>query len=288
MEINTSNTTPDQPTVSHAMDEETPLITKGRTSSTTQGVLAERKYIARQKKVFSAVTLADIFQKIVWTSILANLLLYCLTYLECKDTGAVCVFFIFSICSWVICSWVNLNIEHMMSRRTAITAGFAIYLIGVVTITGLSANMIHGKRILKVVIFVPWFFIILGEAICKTCLGDFGHEQFVEAKLSESLKVYSSALYWVGHIGALIMIAIILGTQQFANFEIGFGLCCVLLAIGFVSFCIGWNIFRKPHKKTSRHQFKLLMAIAGEARHVRNSFLIHGSSRYGYVFKTHY
>ena len=254
----------------HHADEETPLVI---TSPQLEHRTLELILIAKQRKVYSAITLADIFQKVVYTTIVTSFVLYAFTYLDCTYEDSLLVYFIFSICSWITSATVNLFAEHFLSRRNAIAIGYLLYFLGVATLAGLSAHMYDGVEIIRYVAILPLYFICIGEGLCKTFIGDFGHDQFAENRLSDTLRSYTSKLYWIGHACALFLIAFLLGIVEFANYEIGLGLCCVCLAAGFLSFYLGWKKFRKPSCKKV-NALKLLCSIVSEARTVRKSFLI--------------
>lgn len=264
--------------VHHQIDEETPLVPKSPRLKPGLDLL-NHVLIARQKKVYSAIALADIFQKVVYTTIITSFVLYAFTYLDCTYEHSLIVYFIFAVCSWITAATVNLFAEHFMIRRTAIVVGFVIYFFGVAGLTGLSAHILDGPFILRYLTVIPLYLICFGEGLCKTFVGDFGHDQFSETRLSEKLHSYTTKLYWIGHLFALVLIAFLLGIMEFASYEVGLGLCCVCLGAGFMSFCIGWSKFKRP-EKSKVNVLKLLYNIITEAKAVKKSVSLKRKSGY--------
>ena len=251
--------------VYHQVTEETSLFTTSSTINVADPAV-DHVIISQKKSIYAAITLADIFQKVVYTTIITSLVLYLSIYLQSGTKYAIVGYFIFSCSSWFTSATVNL-LDDFLPKKSAIMMGFAFFISGVALLSGLSHYMLD-IDVLKYVIVVPLYFICLGESLCKTLIGDFGHKQFSKTQFPEQLQVYTDKLYWLGHLGALFLIAFLLGIAEFASFEVTYGLCCVSLAAGIVSFMIGWSKFAKQDDPR-KDSIKLLYLLIKESRKVK-------------------
>ena len=228
--------------VYHQADEEAALNPKATRFESMS--LLHPALIMKQQRIYSAITLADIFQKIVYTTLILSLLSFLLRTLNLVQSLALILYFAFATCSWLVTALVNLYGDMLLERRNCIVAGFSLYFIGVATLCALIVSMYIDPLIFKYLMIGPFAIICFAEAFCKTAIGRFGQEQFKDLKLSSSLQSFSLKLFWVGHICALLVIAFLLGIVEFARYEIGLGLCCVCLAAGLLSFFTAWKNFQ--------------------------------------------
>jgi len=261
--------------VYHQVDnEESPLI--GTPSSHRRNIKNGKKthpgVLLNQQRVYSAITLADIFQKIVYTTITTSFLIYTIKILNYMSSMSLLLYFTFTLVSWLSAAIINLYSEFLFSRTTCITLGFLLYFLGASSLCGLTANMYVNPELFKYLSIIPFLLICIAEGLCKTTIGQFGHEQFKEKKLSEELHSFTKRLFWIGHTCALLVIGFLLGIIEFARYEIGIGLCCVCLAAGLLSFCTAWKNFEKPVAMKVK-PLGLLYGIYRDARRSKKTFL---------------
>ncbi|XP_002158543.2 solute carrier family 15 member 4 [Hydra vulgaris] len=247
--------------VYHQVSEETTLF-----STTTRTSVVDYATISKTKHIYSYITLADIFQKVVYTTIITSLLLYIYLYLKLGSKYAIAGYFVFTCLSWFTAAAVNF-LDDYLSRKMGIMIGFGFFISGVAIISGLSHYIVDNST-LRYIVLIPLYFICIGESLCKTLLGDFGHEQLSKVRFTEQLKAYTDNVYWIGHLGAIFLIAFLLGIAEFASFEVSYGLCCVSLAFGMASFMMGWSKFAKQDS-LKKYSIKLLFLLFKESRKIK-------------------
>ena len=245
--------------------EETPLLERSPTHNLDGASI--RVLLIKQKHVYSSITLADVFQKVAFTTILTSFLVFGSSYLGYQHVNLLQAYFAFTSFLWLITSATNLCCP---SKKHVILIGFILYFLGLASLTGLTRHF-HDVNIFQYIVLVPLVLICLGEAFCRSCIGEFGHHQFEDARLSDKLRRYSQILYWVGNTCAVLLILALLGICEAGSYVLGMGLCCVCIAFGGISFLRGWTHFRST--ETSRSSLRLLGEIVSNAKTVRRNTL---------------
>jgi len=246
--------------------EHTPLLISAPSVESINNPLQEKLQLKKQKLIYSSITLADIFQKVVHTTFTTTFLLFVYTYLDLDCKHSLAAYYLFGVSSSLLACLVNSNIEYFMSRQNAIVAGFIIYLVGLGGMSAFTAHVVStSQSYLQYLVLIPLFFICVGDAICKSCIGDFTHSQFEDQSLSERLSHYLIRLFWIGHIGALFLILIFLAIVEYTKFELAYGLTCVCLLAGLLSFITAWNKY-EVYGRNKSSVLKMIYSIIFSAK----------------------
>ena len=253
-----------------AATEKTPLLITAPSAESINNPLQEKIKIKRQKVVYSSITLADIFQKVVHTTFITSFLLFTYTYLDLDYKNSLAVYYLFGFTSQFIAAIVNSNVEHLLSRQNAIVAGFLIYTFGLGGLTAFTAHANSARSLsVQYLVLVPLFLICLGEGLCKSCITAFTLLQFDLKLLPEKLSFFLSKLFWIGHIGAFILALFLLGIVEFMQFELAYGLYCICLLAGLLAFMAAWNRYEIYGRNVSSVN-KLIWDIIQDAKQKKN------------------
>ena len=265
----------------HTSTERTPLLITAPSIESINNPLQERIKIKKQKVIYSAITLADIFQKVVNTSFIASFLLFTYTYLDLDYKNSLAVFYLFGFTTQFFTAIINSNIEHFLSRQNAIVAGFLIYTFGLGGLTAFTAHANSARSLsVQYLVLVPLFLICLGEGLCKSCITVFTILQFDLKLLPEKLSFFLTKLFWIGHIGALVLALFLLGIVEFMKFEMAYGLFCICLLAGLLVFMAAWNRYEIYGRNASSVN-TLIWAIIKDAKQKKN---LHIEQRKRYVY----
>lgn len=250
----------------HSATERTPLLISAPSVESINNPLQEKLQFKRQKLIYSSITLADIFQKVVHTTFTTSFLLFVYTYLGLDSKHSLTAYYLFGVASALLACFVNSNIEYFMSRQNAIVAGFMIYFTGLGGMSAFTAHVVStSQSYLQYLVILPLFFICIGDAICKSCISDFTHSQFEDQSLSEQLSHYLIRLFWIGHIGALLLILMFLAIVEFTKFKLAYGLTCICLLAGLLSFITAWNKY-EVYGRNKSSVLKMVYSIIFSAR----------------------
>lgn len=253
------------------LSESTPLITSAA-NVTISNPLQVRSVYKRQKQVYSAVTLADIFLKVVYTTIITSFLMFCYLYVDIPYEGSLAAFYSFSIFSGLLLCIINLNTDYCSSKQRIIAIGFLVYVLGLATLAAVSAYLLEVPKKYQYLCIIPLLLISIGDSVCKCCIGDFTHTQFAGEKISEKLNAYLIKLFWIGHVGAFCIVILLLGILEYTRFDLGYGLCSVCILAGLVAFCSAWSQYEEPQLHKSSF-VKLVWSILKEANKRRKERL---------------
>lgn len=223
-----------------------------------------RKLYKRQKQIYSAVTLADIFLKVVYTTILTSFLMFCYSYINMPYEDSLVAFYTFSLFSGLLLCVMNLNTDYCSSKQRTIAIGFLIYLLGLGSLSAISSYLFKVPRKYHYLCIVPLVLVSVGDSICKCCISDFTHTQLAGEKISEKLNAYLIKLFWIGHIGAFFILILLLGILEYTRFDLGYGLCSVCILAGLVAFCSAWTQYEEPPVNKSS-VLKLIWTILSES-----------------------
>eukprot|EP00111_Clytia_hemisphaerica_P006239 TCONS_00018068-protein len=242
--------------------ERTPLLISAPSVDSINNPLQEKLQIKKQKLVYSSITLADIFQKSVHTTFITSFLLFTYTDLDLDYKNSLASYYLFGLTSGLFASFLNMNIEYILSRQNAIVGGFIIYTFGLGGMSGFTSHVDSSSPAsYQYFVLIPLFFICIGEGMCKSCISDFTQLQFDEKFMPEKLSAYLKRLFWIGHIGAFIMILFLLGIVEFTAFELAYGLGCICLLAGLLCFMSGWNNFEVYGRNASSVVYLVKMIV---------------------------
>lgn len=247
------------------VDEQTPLLQYKQPNN----VIIHHFQHVHPKQMYTAITLTDIFQKIVFTTIITSFLLFASSFLGCEYVSVLQTYFIFTSFLWLVTAVANQFVDAFLSKYTIII-GFMIFLSGSAILTIFTSNTLHLK-LPKLMVLLPLFLICIGEGVCKTFSAEFGSVQFNNIQLPSTNKfqTFTNVLFWIGNTCAVLLILFFLAICEIYNFQVAIGLCCVCLIIAMLCFGIGWKSFRKPDEKKSAG-LGLLLSIISNARLSKN------------------
>ncbi|XP_042480534.1 protein NRT1/ PTR FAMILY 8.3-like [Macadamia integrifolia] len=146
--------------------------------------------------------------------------------------------------------------DSYWGRYRTIAAFTTIYFIGMSTLT-LSASVFKPPDCVELVcppatatelaiFFFGLYLIALGTGGIKPCVSSFGADQFDDTDSVERVKKGSffNWFYVSINIGSLISSSLIVWTQDYAGWGLGFGIPTLFMAIAIVSFFLGTPLYR--------------------------------------------
>eukprot|EP00794_Sanderia_malayensis_P007255 gene7255-8063_t len=170
------------------------------------------------QKIYTCITVADCLHRIVYTTLVANFILYASKYFDSTPKNVLILAYAFiSVCAiFTAVSTVMIKSWHRLLH--AIMIAFASYIIGVLITAVLTSSTVVNKK-LYLWNVLAFLLICTGEAVTRTSIPLFWMMQDSSNNMEQHAS-FTYKLYWITTMLALILIAIITAAQQFKNFAI--------------------------------------------------------------------
>lgn len=196
----------------------------------------------------ACILLTELCERLVYYSVLVNMILFCTSKLEMSSTTAATINLVFSGSVFIVPVFGGYIADTLTGKYKAIFGSGIILIIGLILLLASSIDYVRmlgplyslSTKSTTILYITSLVLMIIGSGGIKSNIGPLGAQQ-VECRGSQAVQSFFNWFYWIINIGAVIASSVVAYVQQNIGFFYGYLIPLIVMILAQIIFSLSKN-----------------------------------------------